>query len=352
MRVVRAGARRFAPLLLAVAVHLASARTARAQAGNDNAAAVELFNRGRRLMEAKNYAEACPLFAESMRLDPLGGTLLNLAFCYELDNRTATAWAYYNDLLSRSRREGRPDRVSFATKHLATLGPKLSRWTLAMGPSEKLVGVEVLRDGQVVPRQLWGVELPIDPGLHQLEVRAPDYKSWAVAFRSIPGQSLTTEVPLLEPQPFDTDLTQGPSTPPPALVLEASRPGPPGASTPPEPDTGRTLAGIVVGGVGAISLGLGTYFGLTAFTKRDDAQALCRVGCTNKEHDRAEGLYDSGERFAHLSTASFGIGLVGVGLGAYFLLTAPNASTRVSRPTSLVPRLGPGSAGLSFTHAW
>ncbi|HEU4412046.1 MAG TPA: hypothetical protein VFS43_42790 [Polyangiaceae bacterium] len=358
MGAFREGARWLVPLALASALQLAGA-PAQAQNSTSKADAFVLFKRGRLLMEAKRYGEACSLFAESYRLDPTGGTLLNLAYCNEQDNRTATAWAYYQDLLDRSLREKRNDRARYAQERLAALEPKLPRWTLLIGTNEKLSGVEVLRDGQSVPRPLWGTPVPVDPGTHQVEVRATDHKHWTGTFRAVAAQAATTEVPPLEMQPATPPASAPESeAPTPAtLIVEAPRESLPPAEAPhsaPGSSTGRTVAGAILGGVGALGLGLGTYFGLTAFARHDKVQSLCRGpdGCEGAERADADELNQEGRLYAHLSTASFGVGVVGLGLGAYLLFIAPGPSSKASASTSVVPQIAPRSAGLSLTHTW
>ena len=64
-----------------------------AQAQSDSAAARALFAEGRNLMADERYAEACPKFEESLRLDHGMGTQFNLAHCWEKLGRTASAWS-------------------------------------------------------------------------------------------------------------------------------------------------------------------------------------------------------------------------------------------------------------------
>src|SRR5579883_366085 len=77
---------------LSVLLACALAATARAVWAQDSEiTATALFNEGRRLANQGRYNEACPKFAESQRLAPSGGTLMNLAECYERTGRTASA---------------------------------------------------------------------------------------------------------------------------------------------------------------------------------------------------------------------------------------------------------------------
>ena len=55
----------------------------------------KLFKEARRLVEAGDYAHACPMFAESERLEPAPGTLLNLADCEKNVGQLVSAQEHY-----------------------------------------------------------------------------------------------------------------------------------------------------------------------------------------------------------------------------------------------------------------
>src|SRR5580704_6931738 len=81
----------------AIAAALLVARGALADA-IDPAAAEVLFRQAREKIVAGDYGGACPLFKESLRLDPAPGTLLNLAECEERIGRLASAWEHFERL--------------------------------------------------------------------------------------------------------------------------------------------------------------------------------------------------------------------------------------------------------------
>ena len=104
-----------------------------AHAGSsDQVTAEALFSEGRRLMTAGKLDEACPKFAESQRLDPAPGTLLNLAACYERAGKTASAWNAFREAEVAAGRAGQKDRAAFAKKQWTRLETKLSLVTISL----------------------------------------------------------------------------------------------------------------------------------------------------------------------------------------------------------------------------
>src|SRR5262245_41400370 len=114
-----------AAILVAVLVAGASA----AYADGESAAAVSLFDEGNRLYEAGKFAEACPKYEASLRLDAASlDTRGRLAFCYEKVGRLASAWTAWREVKARAGRIlGRERAVEIAATHIAELEPKLAR---------------------------------------------------------------------------------------------------------------------------------------------------------------------------------------------------------------------------------
>lgn len=133
----------------------------------------ELFARGRELMNRGVYGAACPKLAESFRIDPGGGTLLNLALCHELEGKTATAWTEFNEAARLARIAGRPDRVDFAERHALPLVPRLARISIHVPPHARTPGLLVRLNGAPIGDAGWGEPLPVDPGSQVLEAQAP-----------------------------------------------------------------------------------------------------------------------------------------------------------------------------------
>jgi tetratricopeptide (TPR) repeat protein len=177
----------------------ASAQSNAEPSETDRSLAQSLFEQGKRLMDGGNFEHACPKLEESQRLDPRGGTLLNLALCHERQGKIATAWTDFKGALSAARRDGRQDRITAAEEHIAALEPKLPWLTLtATGVVE---GEEIKLDGAAVGRAAWGSPVSIDPGAHELRATAPGRKPWSLALTIAIGEKRTVTIPALEADP-------------------------------------------------------------------------------------------------------------------------------------------------------
>src|SRR5262249_34298098 len=138
----------------------------------DPAGAEKLFSEARQLLDASKYAEACQKLADSHQLDPAIGTLLNLAQCYAKIGKTATAWATYREAAGAARASGQAEREMKAARAAQALEPDLAKCNITVPEGAAAKGVEVTRNGMLVPKSLWGTSEPIDPGEYLIEARS------------------------------------------------------------------------------------------------------------------------------------------------------------------------------------
>jgi hypothetical protein len=290
---------RVLPALLSVAV-ISFAIDGRAQ--SNVALAEQLFRDATDLMKAGNASAACPKFAESQRLDPQLGTLLNLATCHEKEGKTATAWGEYSELLDQSRKRGDTARLDYTQKKLAELEPRLSRVKLDPG-AQKLDTVRL--DGHALGPAAWSVAIPLDPGEHAFDVESGGKQQTLKVNVEAPGTKVVA-VPSFEAK---NDVVQPPTTPP----DEEPRRG----------NAQRTI-GFVVGGAGLVGFGIGTIFGITAMGKKSDVDDHCNGSVCDPTGFAAQ---DDARSAATVSTIGFVAGGLLLAGSVVLLVTAPRSKT-------------------------
>jgi hypothetical protein len=328
---------RFSALALAVALGL-SAGVARAQ---PTAAAESLFQRGHELFEAKRYAEACPLFAESYRLDPVSGALLALASCHEAEGKLASAWAEYLEVAARAAREGRADRAAAAKERAAALEPRLARLAVSAGSELGATpGVVVRRDGVVVTAG-FGVAVPVDPGEHSVEVTAPGRAPFSSRVSLREGETRLVAVPALAPLASEPPGAR----PPPADGRKLDEPKRPVESEG-SPGSPLRAVGLVAAFAGVATAGVGGYFGLRAITKNRESldSGNCRGNVCNAA---GKVVREDALAAGNVSTVLFVVGGVLAGGGLVLVLTSGAPSS--GKPSAaLAPACSPDGAGASL----
>jgi hypothetical protein len=304
-----------------------------ANATDNRALAETLFFTARGMMEAGRYEAACEKLTESYRLDPAAGTLLNLAVCHQKSGRVASAWGEFRQALADANRANRPDRAQLATAGIAELEPELPFLTIVVPPAIKtLKGLVITRNGTPLQSAAWDTDLPVDPGKVEVVETAAGYKPKTLYVSVTNKQHASLTLESLELAPIER---------------------------PPERYwTGRRVSGVVlIGGAAAFAV-VGTVFGLSALTAKNNSDARCPVLDGQNRCD-STGADDMSKARTDAWVSDIGFGLAGVGLlaGAYFLLTGghheedgpPNSVTLGSTGWSMRVGAGTRSAeGLLF----
>ncbi len=207
-----------------------------------------LFNEARSLVDAGRDAEGCPKFEASFALHPSASTMINIARCHERQGKVATAWQDYQRAITSNKdtpdEQRRKALLDIAQQGLRALAPRLPKLRIVIPDAP--TNMEILRGETRIPPAALFQDLAVDPGRHEIRVRAPGYHPETRLVTLEEGKTVTVKFTL---RPID------------AMNSRATNPWRPLGIT--------LLAGGVVG------LGVGATSGMLSLDTVNDVKARC-----------------------------------------------------------------------------
>jgi hypothetical protein len=322
---MRLGSGRFFAIALVASVACVASR---AEAQNESSST--FFSEGQRLMAQGKFQEACPKFEKALSLNPGAGTKFNLADCYEKTGRLASALTLFREVEDVTRQVGQKERSATAKQRADALEPRIPSIVLHAPWVNESPRAELSLDGRTLAPDALDKPIRVDLGAHVAIARLEGAETRADATVEHEGESVSLVL----------------AAPRPASVAKLPPSPPPAAAATDDDRTGHTqrIAGLVVGGVGVVALGIGAIVVLGAKSTYDDATVSCGKSCPHDETKRANDARDS----ANLGGIVLGVGLAAAATGAVLFLAAPSRSVRsASASVRLAPGAARGALGLT-----
>lgn len=265
--------------------------------------AEDLYAKAKRAMQEKNYAVACPMFAESYIIasKEFGPrALFALATCEYESNKLRESRKHYQEFLevhktlSVSLKLKYKDFVESALVQLELIRKEMPTRTLIPPKEPPPKGTRILVDGKEIEISSLGQPMEMDVGDHSIRTEAPGHTAWEHPIAVAKGDAF--DVPLEWPKEI--------------IEVKIEKP---------KMNT-RQKAAIAVGGVGVAGLVVGGVTGGLAMSNKKIADANCVVqNCTAVGADAGT----TGRLQANVATVAFSVGLAGLATGAVLWLTAP-----------------------------
>lgn len=321
----------------ALAVALTSAALARAEPPPSPAERAQvLFDEAFDLMEAKQYARACPLFEESLRIDPAMGTRFRLAECFERAGLVGSAWRLYGEVTVEAVNAGREDRAAQARERVDALAPRVP-WLVVTAPPgvSSLPGLTVTCEGRDISVGELGRRVAIDPGSNTLQATAAGRAPFRTTLRALEGGTLEVTLPVLGPAE-----EKSLEPPPPRPTSRSVWRSPSGRA--------QRIGAIVVGAVGLGGVGVGVGAGLTAKSSWSDALDGCDGGDPSRCSKAAIDEGAAASRWAAASTTGFVVAGAALVLAPILWVTAPSVEVTDAAASRVwvVPTFASDHAGL------
>jgi tetratricopeptide (TPR) repeat protein len=292
-----------------------------------------LFSEARKLVEAGDYAQACPKFEQSLRLNVGIGVQFNLADCWEHIGRTASAQALFQGVAASARAVAQVERAQVAQARADALEPRLVRMLIDVRATDPALVVR--RNHIVVEQKSWGAATPVDTGEYLIEASAPGKKTWSE--RVILPVAASATVSITVPALLDAAESPAPDSAPKKEAPKAQQasfrvtPDPLAQATDSR-SIRRSGYSYALAGLGVASVGLGTILALEFKSKNDDAKSICPSGlaCTQSDVARHAQLISDARGLRTWSFVGFGVGGAALIAGTVLFLAPSSSSARSS----------------------
>lgn len=244
---------------------------------------------------AENWPEARALFGRAHALKPNARTLRGMGLTAYQERRYVLAADLLGKALVHPRKPLTPKQRTQAQRFIERARSFISTLGLRLEPG----GAQLEVDGQPVSLAEDGTLL-VDPGTHELVIRAPGHRQQVRRLRAEPGEEAELRITLVVSQPGH------------APAGRSGGPASGGAETadaPTDGPTGRTYTWIALGGAAGLAAAAGVFWGLGA-SEVSDVETRCAAqgGCLQDEADR---LLSDSSASTYEALATVGLVLAG-----------------------------------------
>lgn len=304
--------------LLSLSLTLGAARASAADPVDDNTrnAARNLAEQGRDAFDKSDFERARDLFHRAYELVQAPTLALFEARSLAKLGRLVEAEEAYLRAIRTPLRADSPEAFRKAVRDAEAeevqLEPRVPKLVVILtGPGAKAPELSVTLDRERVKSALLGVEMPVDPGNHQLEAQLPGVEPTRVPFTIVERERKTLELRVAAPS----------SAP---VATASPTPGPTELRSPPEAprSSWQRPTAFAAGGLGVAGLGVGVITGLMATSHHGKAEEQCPNNvCV--AGSSGEDEVNSFRTLRTVSTVGYVVGAVGLVAGVTLLLTAP-----------------------------
>lgn len=312
----------FSSALASLSLTLLAPVLAAAPTEQEQAIAKGLFDKGVKQMEQgkcdeipiKDPAvckEARENFKRAYELTGALGALRNLAYVEKGLGLVASASRHFRDVAREAPKDPRPERqawAEFAKKEVAELEPRIPHLTVKI--VEKLPGLKVTLDGEVLKDAAWNTAIDVDPGKHAVHAEAPGHLNFEGSVTIAEKQDKAISV---------------------ALEVDASPTV--------EKKAPSKIGPIVVTTAGVVGIGVGLTFGYLAIKKKGDD---CPNGVC-----AAQSSIDDGRTLANVSTIVTGVGAALLVGGVVWWVLTPSGSPTKDKAAWVLPYASRDGAGVA-----